>query len=99
MILLVPESSHSPLAGAAAPANVSRSLPAAPVREPKIWEKENPELPFFLPAVLLRYLSLGNPLRAATRVPVKIFRYFRMVLLPKKGVFYIISPKFGRPDK
>ena len=42
MILLVPKSSHSPLAGAAAPANVSRSLPATPVREPKIWGKRKP---------------------------------------------------------
>ena len=93
MILLVPESSHSPLAGAAAPANVSRSLPATPVREPKnLGQKKTLNFPFFLPAILPRYLSLGNPLRVATRVPAKIFRYFRMVLLPKKGgILYHIT--------
>ena len=98
MILLVPKSSHSPLAGAAAPATSQGRFRLRRLGNQKILEK-NLNFRFFLSAVLPRYLSLGNPLRVATQVPTKIFRYFRLVLLPQKGVFYIISPKFGRPDK
>lgn len=60
MILLVPKSSHSPLAGAAAPANVSRSLPATPVREPKNFGKKL-ELPVFSFCYSSPLSFLGEP--------------------------------------
>lgn len=60
MILLVPKSSHSPLAGAAAPANVSRSLPATPVREPKNFGKKL-ELPVFSFCCSSSLSFLGEP--------------------------------------
>ena len=86
MILLVPKSSHSPLAGAAAPANVSRSLPAAPVREPKIWGKRKPWTSvFFFPLFFPVIFPWGTRSALLRGFPQKFFRYFRMVLLPKKG--------------
>lgn len=60
MILLVPKSSHSPLAGAPAPANVSRSLPATPVREPKNFGKKL-ELPVFSFCCSSSLSFLGEP--------------------------------------
>ena len=90
MILLVPKSSHSPLAGAAAPANVSRSLPATPVREPKILEKEKTlNFRFFFLLFFPVIFPWGTRSALLRGFPQKFFRYFRLVLLPKKG--YSIS--------
>lgn len=90
MILLVPESSHSSLAGAAAPANVSRLLPAAPVRETKNFGKKL-ELPVFSFCYSSPLSFLGEP---ASRCYAGSRKNFSIILEwlfgQKRGILYHI---------
>lgn len=86
MILLVPKSSHSPLAGAAAPATSQGRFQLRRLGNQKLGAKENPELPVFSSPLSF----LGEP---APRCYAGSHKNFSVILewffCPKRG--YSIS--------
>lgn len=86
MILLVPKSSHSPLAGAAAPATSQGRFQLRRLGNQKLGAKENPELPVFFFPVIFPWGTRSALLRG---FPQKFSVILDWFLCPKRG--YSIS--------
>lgn len=86
MILLVPKSSHSPLAGAAAPATSQGRFQLRRLGNQKLGAKENPELPVFFFPVIFPWGTRSALLRG---FPQKFSVILDWFFCPKRG--YSIS--------